>query len=68
MVPRGWEGYNKENNICIENIFSRTSRPISVKLGTNHPWVKRIKYSPIEGPGSLPRGENHKNAKMGSGH
>jgi hypothetical protein len=22
--------------------FSRTSRPISIKLGTNHPWVKDI--------------------------
>jgi hypothetical protein len=25
-----------------EKIFSRTSRPISTKLGTHHPWVKGI--------------------------
>jgi hypothetical protein len=26
----------------LKKIFSRTSRPISIKLGTNHPWVKGI--------------------------
>jgi hypothetical protein len=36
----------------IEKIFSRTSRPISIKLGTNHPSVKRIKKGPNTGPGS----------------
>jgi hypothetical protein len=29
--------------------------PISVKLGTNHPWVKRIKNYLKEGPSSFPR-------------
>jgi hypothetical protein len=30
--------------ILNKKIFSRTSRPISIlKLGTNYPWVKRIK-------------------------
>jgi hypothetical protein len=35
--------------------FSRTSGPISIKLGTTH-------------PGHLQRGDNHKNAKMDWGH
>jgi hypothetical protein len=39
--------------------FSRTSRPIS------HPWLKRIKDCSKEGPGSFPRRDNHRNAKIG---
>jgi hypothetical protein len=31
--------------------FSRTSRPISIKLGTNHPYVKGIQNCPNQGPG-----------------
>jgi hypothetical protein len=42
-------------------LFSRTSRPISIKPGTSHPCSK-------EGPGSFPRGGNHRNAKMGWDH
>jgi hypothetical protein len=40
--------HNRENNIymCLfwikKKIFSRTSGLISIKLGTNHPWEKRI--------------------------
>ena len=42
--------------------------PISIKLSTNHPWVKGIvKYS-NKGPNPLQRGDNHKNVKMGWGH
>jgi hypothetical protein len=48
--------------------FSRTSRPISIKLGTNHPLVKGILNCSNIGPGSLQSGDNHKNAKMGWGH
>jgi hypothetical protein len=39
-------GHNREkhNDIHIEKkISSRICRPISMKLGTNLPWVKRIK-------------------------
>jgi hypothetical protein len=43
--------------------FSRTSRPISIKLGTNHPWVKGILNCTNEGPGPFQRGDNHKNAR-----
>jgi hypothetical protein len=48
--------------------FSRTSRPISIKLGTNHPWVKGIVNYSNKGPGPLQRRDNHKNAKMGWVH
>jgi hypothetical protein len=48
--------------------FSRTSRPISIKLDTNHPWVKGISNCSNKGPCPLQSGDNHKNAKMGWGH
>jgi hypothetical protein len=48
--------------------FSRTSRPISIKLGIHHPWVKGILNCTNKGPGLLQRGDNLKNAKMGWGH
>ena len=52
--------------VYIEKIFfSRTSRPISIKLGIDHPWVKEILNCSNKGPGLLQRGDNHKNAKMG---
>jgi hypothetical protein len=45
--------------------FSRTSRTISIKLGTNHPWVTGIPNCSNKGPDPLQRGDNYKNAKMG---
>jgi hypothetical protein len=47
---------------------SRTSRPISIRLGINHPWVKGILNCSNEGPCPLQRGDNLKNAKMGWDH
>jgi hypothetical protein len=44
--------------------FSRTSKPISIKFGTNHPLVIRIKDYSKEGSGSFPRGDNHRSAKI----
>jgi hypothetical protein len=52
----------------LKKIFSRTSMPISIKLGRNHPWVKGILNCSNKGPGPLQRGDNDKNAKMGWGH
>jgi hypothetical protein len=43
--------------------FSRTSMPISIKLGANHPLVKGILNCTDKGPGPLQRGDNHKNAR-----
>jgi hypothetical protein len=55
--------------IILKNIFSsRTSRPISIKLDANHPWVNGILNCTNEGPGPLQRGDNHKNAKVLRGH
>jgi hypothetical protein len=45
--------------------FSRTSWPISIKLGINHHWVQGILNCSNKGPGPLQRGDNLKNAKMG---
>jgi hypothetical protein len=55
-------GHNREKHIYI---YSRTSRPISIKFGANHPWVKGILNTSNKGPGPLQRGDNYKNAKMG---
>jgi hypothetical protein len=51
----------------LKEIF-RTSRPISIKLGTSHPWVKGTQNCTKKGPDSQQRGDSHKNAKMGWGH
>ena len=43
--PKGDTCTNKRVKIhwkFLEIFFSRTSRPKSIKLGTNYPWVKRI--------------------------
>jgi hypothetical protein len=44
--------------------FFRTSRPISIKLRTNYPWMKKIKKISNIGPSLRQRGDKHKNAKM----
>ena len=44
-------------------IFSRTTGPISTKLGTKHPWVKGIQVCSNEGPHPFPRGDNYEIAK-----
>jgi hypothetical protein len=72
MVPRGSGGaaIGKTIFTCvyIEKIFSRTSRPIIIKLGINHPWVQGIPNCSNKGSGPLQRRDNHKNAKMGWVH
>jgi hypothetical protein len=45
-------------------LFSRTSKPISIKIGMNHPWVKGILHSSKKGLGPLQMGDNLKNAKI----
>ena len=34
----------------LENFFSRTTGPISTKLGTKYPWVKGIQVCSNKGP------------------
>jgi hypothetical protein len=52
----------------LKIFFSRTSKPFSIKLGINRPWVKRILNYSNKGPGPLQRGDNLKNVKIGWGH
>jgi hypothetical protein len=47
--------------ILKKKISSRTSRPISIPLGTNHPWVNGILNCSNKEPVPLQRGDNHKN-------
>ena len=44
--------------------FSRTTGPISNKLGTNYLWVKGIQVCSNEGPCPFPRGDNYKIVKI----
>jgi hypothetical protein len=62
--PGVGRGHNRESHIYMFiflKIFSRTSRPISINLGTNHPWVKEILDCTNKGPCPFQRGDNHKN-------
>jgi hypothetical protein len=64
--------HNRENHIYIclywKKIFLfRTNRSISIKLDTNHPWVKGILIFSNKRPGPLQRGNNHKKYKIGVG-
>ena len=47
----------------LKFFFSRTTGPISNKLGTKHPWVMGIQVCSNEGPNPFPRGYNSKIAK-----
>jgi hypothetical protein len=51
-----------------KEIFSRTSRPISFKVGAHHTWAKGSQVSSNKRPGPLQRENNHKHAKIGCGH
>jgi hypothetical protein len=64
MVPRGREGPQQGNPylqaFILKKIFSRTRSPISIKLDTNHPWVKGVLKCSNKVPDPLQRGDNHK--------
>jgi hypothetical protein len=51
-------------NFYIFDFISRTARPILTKLGTNHPWGKRIQVYSNEGDCPSPWGDNSKRVKM----
>ena len=66
--PRGDNSERvKMHRQFLKIFFSRTSRPNSVKLGTNYPWMKGNQVCSNKGPGSRQRGDNHRNVKMGQG-
>jgi hypothetical protein len=48
----------------VKKISSKTRRPISIKHGTSHSWVKRIQDCSNKGPGPLQRGDNHRHLKV----
>ena len=68
FTPRGGNSKRVRMHWKSLKIFSRTSGPISIKLGTNHSWVKEILNCSNKGPGPLQRGDNYKNTKLGWGH
>jgi hypothetical protein len=49
----------------LKILFSRTSWPNSIKLGTNWSWVKETQVYSNKEPRSLQRGNNYKNVKWG---
>ena len=48
----------------FKKIFSRTTGPISIKLGTRHHWMMRIQVCSNEGSHLFPRGDNYERAKI----
>ena len=64
--------FPREDNYHIAKIhwkilkifFSRTTRPISTKLGTNDLWVKGIQVCSYEGSRLFPKGDNYQIAKI----
>ena len=52
---------SRSDNSYIDDLFSRTTGPISTKHGTDHPWVKGIQFLSNEGPCIFLRGDNSKN-------
>jgi hypothetical protein len=51
-------------NFYIFDFFSRTTGPISTRLGTDHPWGKGFQVFSNEGDRPSPRGDNSKRVKM----
>jgi hypothetical protein len=51
-------------SILEKIFFSRTSRPISIKRGTDHLCIKGIEVYTNKSLGTLQRGDNCKNAKL----
>jgi hypothetical protein len=62
--PRG----DNSERVNLKKFFSRTSKPNSIILDTNYPWVKGIQVCSNKWPGPFQRGDNHKNIKMEWGH
>jgi hypothetical protein len=52
----------------VKMMLFRTSRPISIKLGSNHSLVEEIQNWSNKRPGPLHRGDNDKNAKIRWNH
>ena len=66
--PRGDDSERIKIHWKLLRIFSRTSKPESIQLGTTYRWVKEIQVCSNKGLGSLQRGDNHKNVRKGWDH
>jgi hypothetical protein len=66
--PRGDNSEKVKIHQKNSKIFSRTSRPKSIKLCTNYHLVKRIQVCSNKGSGPLQTGDNHRNVRIGWGH
>jgi hypothetical protein len=51
----------------LKHFLSRTTGTISIKLGTNYPWIKGIKVCSNKGPNPFQREDNQKNIKNAVG-
>jgi hypothetical protein len=65
---RGNNSERVKMHFNLLKIFSRSSKPNSIKLGTHYPYLKGIQVCSNKGPGPLQRGDNHKNVKIGCCH
>jgi hypothetical protein len=63
-LQRGYNHKNVKMELGHLKIFSRTTRPILTRLGTNHHWGKGIQDSSNEGDSPSPRGDNSKRVKI----
>ena len=63
--PRGGNYKKRKDTLAkFKNFFSRTTGPISIKLGKKHPRVKRIQICSNEWPCLFQRGDHYKTAKI----
>jgi hypothetical protein len=61
IVPVGPEGPRKPYlHVVLKKEIFRNSRLISIRLGTNYPWVKEILICSNKGPILLQSGDNRK--------
>jgi hypothetical protein len=55
-----------------KSFFKSPTKPehwaLSIKLGKNHPMVKRIQVCSNKGPGPFESGDNHEKAKKKGAH
>jgi hypothetical protein len=63
-----WEKTFLHKLILEKFFFSKTSRPISIKLDASYACMKGIEVSIDKGTNPHQRGDNHKKANIGWGH
>ena len=51
-----------------KKIFSKTTGPISTKIGRHHPWLKRSQVCTNEGTRPIRRGNNYEKGKIHRHH